>query len=273
MFATFPLHGRETKFHPHNVKRGYDTIELMLHAIDLEKLQSELGYRFHNQELLFRALVHRSFAYENPDIAVDNETLEFLGDSVLGLAISHILIERFPGYDEGELSRLRSSIVNERELAQIATCVGLGNYLLLGKGEELSGGRQKPSLLANALEALLAAVYLDGGLDFAVGLVKKMFYEYLENREEEYLLKALDKDFKTQLQEITQARLKLTPNYFLEGEEGPDHDKTFYMRVAIGSQVLAHGSGKSKKEAQQEAARKAIEQILNNSELLEQNAS
>jgi len=241
-----------------------------VHAIDLEKLQIEIGYRFNNQELLFRALVHRSYAYENPDVSIDNETLEFLGDSVLGLAVSHILLERFPDYDEGELSRLRSSIVNERELAQIATSADLGNYLLLGKGEELSGGRQKPSLLANALEALLAAVYLDGGLDFAVDLVKKMFYSYLENREEEYLLKALDKDFKTQLQEITQARLKQTPSYFLEAEEGPDHDKTFHMRVGIGDQVLARGSGRSKKEAQQEAARKALEQILGNDGLLEQ---
>lgn len=245
---------------------------LMPQAIDLEKLQKELGYQFQNQDLLFRALVHRSFSYENPDVSVDNETLEFLGDSVLGLAISHLLLELFPRYDEGGLSRLRSSIVNERELAQIATSIQLGDYLLLGRGEELSGGRQKASLLANALEALLAAVYLDGGLDSAVRLVKKMFHAYLENREE-YLLTALDKDFKTQLQEITQARLKLTPNYYLESEEGPDHNKTFYMRVAVGEHVLAHGAGKSKKEAQQEAARKAIELILSDSRLLEQNAS
>jgi ribonuclease-3 len=245
----------------------------MLQSVDLEKLQDELGYRFNNRDLLFRSLVHRSYAYENPDVVTDNETLEFLGDSVLGLAVSHILIERFPDYDEGELSRLRSSIVNERELAHIASTINLGDYLLLGKGEELSGGRQKPSLLSNALEALFAAVYLDGGLDFAVRLVKRMFSAYLENREEEYLLKALDKDFKTQLQELTQARLKLTPVYFLEAEEGPDHDKTFHMRVAVADRVLAHGSGKSKKEAQQEAARKAIELVNGNSELLEQDAS
>lgn len=237
--------------------------------IDLEKLESELEYRFQNKDLLFRALVHRSFAYENSDVAMDNETLEFLGDSVLGLAISHILLERFPEYDEGELSRLRSSIVNERELAQIASTVHLGDYLLLGKGEELSGGRKKPSLLADALEALLAAVYLDGGLECAVRMVKKMFYGYLENREEEYLLKALDKDYKTQLQELTQAKLKLTPTYFLESEAGPDHDKTFHMRVVIGDRVLSRGSGKSKKEAQQEAARKAMEQIVEGAEFLD----
>ncbi len=241
----------------------------MPQATDLGKLQDQLEYRFRNKELLLRALIHRSFAYENQDVAVDNETLEFLGDSVLGLAISHLLIEIFPDCDEGELSRLRSSIVNERELAQIALTVNLGDFLFLGKGEELSGGRQKPSLLANGLEALLAAVYLDGGLDSAIRLVKKMFHNYLEYREEDFLLKALDKDYKTQLQEITQARLRLIPTYFLEAEEGPDHDKTFFMRVAIGEMVLAHGSGKSKKEAQQEAARKAIDEIGKDSGLLE----
>ncbi len=241
----------------------------MQQTADLEKLQDALGYQFQNRDLLLRALVHRSFAYENQDVAADNETLEFLGDSVLGLAISHLLIEIFPDSDEGELSRLRSSIVNERELAQIALGVNLGDFLLLGKGEELSGGRQKASLLANGLEAVLAAVYLDGGLDSAIGLVRRIFGGYLEHREEDHLLlKALDKDYKTQLQEITQARLKLTPIYFLESEEGPDHDKTFFMRVAIGDLVLAHGFGKSKKEAQQEAARKAIAEIEKDSRLL-----
>ena len=246
----------------------------MQQTADLEKLQDALGYQFQNRDLLLRALVHRSFAYENQDVAADNETLEFLGDSVLGLAISHLLIEIFPDSDEGELSRLRSSIVNERELAQIASGVNLGDFLLLGKGEELSGGRQKASLLANGLEAVLAAVYLDGGLDSAIRIVRKVFHGYLEHREEDHLLlKALDKDYKTQLQEITQARLKLTPIYFLEAEEGPDHDKTFFMRVAIGDHVLAHGFGKSKKEAQQEAARKAIAEIEKDSGLLQLDVS
>lgn len=238
----------------------------MLQATDLEKLQNQIEYRFRNKDLLLRALIHRSFAYENQDVAADNETLEFLGDSVLGLAISHLLIEIFPDCDEGELSKLRSSIVNERELAQIASTANLGEFLLLGKGEELSGGRLKPSLLANGLEALLAAVYLDGGLDSAIQLVKKMFNYYLEYREDNFLLKALDKDYKTQLQEITQARLKVIPTYFLEAEKGPDHDKTFFMRVSIGDRVLAHGFGKSKKEAQQEAARKAIGEIEKDTE-------
>lgn len=235
---------------------------------DLEKLQEKLGHRFQNEELLLRALVHRSFAYENQEVQADNETFEFLGDSVLGLAISHLLLDLFPNCDEGELSRLRSSIVNERELAQIASGLDLGDFLLLGKGEDLSGGRQKPSLLANGLEAVLAAVYLDGGLDSVLRLVRTIFSDYLEDKEEDYLLKTLDKDYKTQLQEITQARLKLTPVYQLEAEKGPDHDKTFFMRVEIGERVLAFGFGKSKKEAQQEAARKAITKIEKDSETL-----
>ncbi len=241
----------------------------MLPTIDLEKLQETLGHTFHNQELILRALVHRSFAYENQDLRSDNETLEFLGDSVLGLAISHLLLDLFPNCDEGELSRLRSSIVNERELAQIASTLNLGDFLLLGKGEELSGGRQKPSLLANGLEAVLAAVYLDGGLEAALRLVRTIFSDYLVHKEEDYLLKTLDKDYKTQLQEITQAKLKLTPVYTLEAEKGPDHDKTFFMRVEIGDRVLAYGDGKSKKEAQQEAARKAIARIEEDSTMLE----
>lgn len=240
----------------------------MLPKTDLETLQDRLGYRFRNEELLLRALVHRSFAYENQEVCEDNETFEFLGDSVLGLAISHLLLDLFPNCDEGELSRLRSSIVNERELAQIASSLNLGDFLLLGKGEDLSGGRQKPSLLANGLEAVLAAVYLDGGLEPALSLVRTIFSDYLENQEEDYLLKTLDKDYKTQLQEITQARLKLTPVYNLEEETGPDHDKTFFMRVEIGEQVLAYGHGKSKKEAQQEAARKAIARIAKETEML-----
>jgi ribonuclease-3 len=236
----------------------------MIQAIDLEKLEDELEYRFRESKLLFRALVHRSYAYENPQQnQEDNETLEFLGDSVLGLAISHLLLERFPDYDEGELSRLRSSIVNERELAGIAIGLNLGSFLLLGKGEDMSGGRSKPSLLANTLESVLAAVYLDGGLDAAIDLVKKLFHSYLEQELREHPLRALDKDYKTQLQEITQARLKSTPTYFLEGEEGPDHHKTFHMGVGVGERILAHGSGKSKKEAQQQAAKRALETMTN----------
>lgn len=234
----------------------------MNQASHLEELQEVLGYRFKQSELLIQALVHRSFVHENPhQHQADNETFEFLGDSVLSLAVSHTLLERFPDYNEGDLSRLRSSIVNERELAKVAMDVDLGEHLLLGKGEELSGGRQKASLLADSLEALLGAIYLDGGLNACIEVVKRLFHAYLSSEQLEHPLKTLDKDYKTQLQELTQARFRLTPIYFLEAEEGPDHDKTFHVSVALEGQMLAHGSGKSKKEAQQEAARKALEDL------------
>jgi ribonuclease-3 len=234
----------------------------MNEASHLDDLQNLLQYKFRDRELLRRALVHRSFAHENPEGGgFDNETLEFLGDVVLSLAVSHLLIERFPEYKEGDLSRLRSSIVNERELSRVAQDIRLGDYLLLGKGEDLTGGRQKPSLLADSLEALLAAIYLDGGLEVTVNTVKRLFHDYLDIEQLEHPLKTLDKDYKTQLQELTQARFKVAPVYFLEAEEGPDHDKVFHMSVALSGRILACGTGKSKKEAQQEAARKALDAI------------
>jgi ribonuclease-3 len=229
-------------------------------ATHLEDLQEVLWRRFQDPRLLSRALVHRSFVHENPQQdQKDNETLEFLGDAVLGLAVSHLLWQRFPDCNEGDLSRLRSSIVNERELAKIALSLNLGEHLLLGKGEELTGGRQKASLLADSLEALLAAVYLDGGMDAAIEVVSRLFHHHLSPDKKDLPLKMLDKDYKTQLQEYTQAHSKLTPNYVLEGEEGPDHDKTFFMSVYLEGRMLARGEGKSKKEAQQSAARRALE--------------
>lgn len=225
-------------------------------------MQKAIGHFFSNEALLRRALVHRSFAHEHvEDGCLDNETFEFLGDAVLGLAVSHLLIEHFPNYNEGELSRLRSSLVNERELARIAKRLNLGNYLLLGKGEDRTGGRMKASLLSDSLEALLAAVYLDSGLEQVNRLVADLFAPYLEQTEQHDPLKTLDRDYKTQLQELTQAKFKVTPTYELESEEGPDHDKRFFMRVLLGQKVLASGSGRSKKEAQQQAAKRALESL------------
>jgi ribonuclease III len=234
----------------------------MNQATHLDELQQVLRYHFEDPHVLYQALVHRSFAHENPQFQqADNETLEFLGDAVLGLAVSHLLLERFPHLNEGDLSRLRSSIVNERELAKLALSLDLGDYLLLGKGEDLTGGRQKPSLLADTVEAVLAAIYLDGGLERAISVVERLFQAYLNMETDGGPLKTWDKDYKTQLQELTQARLKQTPEYVLETEEGPDHDKTFIVSVALDGRVLARGSGKSKKEAQQEAARQALEEL------------
>lgn len=228
-------------------------------ASRLDALQKRLHYHFLDQSLLNQALVHRSYAHENPHLEQeDNENLEFLGDAVLGLVISHLLYEGFPHYREGDLSRLRSSIVNEKELAQLAEKLQLGSCLMLGKGEELTGGRHKPSLLADTLEALLAAVFLDGGLEAVTEVVQKLFRRYLHPKAHADPLKELNKDFKTQLQELTQARFRITPTYVLETEVGPDHAKTFYVSVVLDGEVLAQGSGKSKKEAQQQAAKIAL---------------
>ena len=242
----------------------------MQQATHLDNLQFALQYRFQSPRLLLQALMHRSFINENPGCDWnDNETLEFLGDAVLGLAVSHLLWDRFPQYNEGNLSRLRSAVVNERELAVVAVELKLGDHLFLGKGEEGTGGREKPSLLADTLEALLAAVYLDGGLDAVIGVVQHLFKRYLDPKRLERPLDVLDKDYKTQLQELTQSRLKLTPVYTLQGEEGPDHEKVFHMSVAIQGHVLADGVGKSKKDAQQLAAKRAMAILLGNPDAFE----
>jgi len=223
----------------------------------LDELQRRIGYNFRDRHLLLNALLHRSYVNENPQLHLtDNERLEFLGDAALDLAISHLLIDRFPQYDEGKLSRLRAGIVNEQQLALVAEDLNLGVALHLGKGEELSGGREKPSLLANAFEAVLAAVYLDGGLEALMNMVEVHFSRFVA--EEEDLPHALDKDYKTRLQEVLQSREKTVPHYRLEAEEGPDHNKRFRVSVWLKDQLLALGSGPTKKSAQQKAAGKAL---------------
>jgi ribonuclease-3 len=226
-------------------------------GILLEGLEERLTYSFRDRHLLFNALLHRSYVNENPQLHLtDNERMEFLGDAALDLAISHLLFERFPHYNEGKLSRLRAGIVNEKQLALVAAELDLGMALHLGKGEELSGGRQKPSLLANAYEAVLAAVYLDGGLDALMKIVETHFSRFFS--EDEDLPQALDKDYKTRLQEVIQSREKTVPHYRLEAEEGPDHNKRFRVSVWLKDQLLALGSGPTKKSAQQQAASRAL---------------
>jgi ribonuclease-3 len=231
----------------------------------LDDLQERIGHRFSDRELLLNALMHRSYVNENPNLDLaDNERLEFLGDAALDLAISHLLIERFPHYNEGKLSRLRAGIVNEKQLASMAKKLALGEALRLGKGEELSGGRQKPSLLANAYEALLAAVYLDGGFHSLIHIVELQFSRFFS--EEEDLPQALDKDYKTRLQEVLQRREKTVPDYRLEAEEGPDHDKLFRVSVWLKDRLLALGSGPTKKAAQQKAAGRALRLLESDTE-------
>ncbi|SFM59974.1 ribonuclease III [Thermodesulforhabdus norvegica] len=232
------------------------------------ELEEILGYNFKNPELLEQALTHRSYAYEHnldPKNS-DNERLEFLGDAVLGLAMSHLLWHRYPHYSEGELSRLRSAVVNETELAHIARKLNVGRFLLLGKGEENTGGREKPSILADAVEAVLGAIYLDGGWESVLKVVEEHFVPLLEAFSAEDPLAEIDKDYKTKLQEWAQAQFKKTPVYRLDREEGPDHDKTFYVSVLIDTEVVGRGRGRSKKEAQQRAAQVAYKRLVQSAE-------
>jgi ribonuclease-3 len=234
-------------------------------------------HRFQHPDLLTWALTHRSLAYEtnpetSPDPRSDNEQLEFLGDAILGLAVAESLFRRFPGSREGELTRLRASLVSRRHLGEVATRIDLGDLLRLGRGEEQSGGRQKPALLANAIEAVIAALYLDGGLDAARAFIETHIIEPALP-ELNLALKAGDTfsgaigDHKSALQEHLQATGAGQPQYVLTAQSGPDHQKRFRVEVRIEdsegvSIALAESEGSTKKQAQQEAARIAIERLL-----------
>ncbi len=221
---------------------------------DLSALETNLGYAFNNRVFLEHALLHSSFVNELPDKDVENnERLEFLGDSVLSLIVSHLLMIRFPELNEGDLSKIRSNLVNEWQLSEIAQKIKLGDFIRLGKGEMLSGGQEKSSILADALEALLAAVYLDGGFNRAFDVIRLHFYGLFDGLSivEENL------DFKSRVQEIVQAIGNLSPTYNIINEAGPDHDKTFEAELVVGD-IITRGFGKSKKAAEQAAAQKAI---------------
>jgi ribonuclease III len=222
-----------------------------------EKLEKNIGYRFQDHNLLSRALCHSSFVNETADATMqDNERLEFLGDAVLNLAIGHLLMERYPDLREGDLSRMRAALVNETQLADIARRIDLGGFLKLGKGELQSNGHDKDSILADAFEALLAAVYLDGGYQKVFDLIGAHFSRPIES------VKTPEdqKDFKSRLQEMVQSTRHITPRYELVAATGPDHDKTFRTRITIGG-LQVEGEGKSKKAAEQEAARKALDTL------------
>jgi len=221
---------------------------------DYSELETVLGYRFRDRELLERALRHASWCNEQlpADRQDDNERLEFLGDAVLDLVVGHRLMTRYPQLREGELSVTRAQVVSEAGLSEVAGQLGLGTWLLLGKGEEKSGGRTKPSILADAFEAIIAAVYVDGGFDAAQDMVQRLLAQRIETVEFKGFY-----DFKTRLQETAQARLKATPTYHVVQELGPDHDKRFVVAVQIGTDEWARAVGKSKKEAEQMAAAEA----------------
>ncbi len=224
----------------------------------MQELEKRLDYQFKDINLLNVALIHRSYANErNAKGVTDNERLEFLGDAVLQLCISDFLMKRYPDYAEGRLSKLRSSLVNEKPLAELAVEFNIGDYMLLGKGEENSGGRTKQSLLSNTLEAVIAAVYLDGGLAECDRFIKRYFTPMIDNGSQ----RVLYTDYKTALQEKSQKLYKETPAYSLVEESGPDHDKTFSVEMTLAGSIKTTGSGKNKKVAEQEAARKALELI------------
>jgi ribonuclease III len=216
----------------------------------LDTLQKELGYRFKDPSLLVRALTHVSF--DRKKTHGNNEVLEFLGDAVLDLAISDLLIRRFPERTEGDLSRMRAGLVNSVVLAEKANLLSLGPLLLLGKGEERSAGRHKASILAGAFEAILGGVYQDGGYDAARILVERYFAADVVERT------LGQQDYKTRLQEISQLLFRVPPTYRLVSESGPDHEKCFLTEISVGGKVLGTGEGKSKKQAEQEAAKKAL---------------
>jgi ribonuclease III len=222
----------------------------------LGDLEKRLQYVFRRPELLSTALTHRSYVNENPQEEIqDNERLEFLGDAVLGLCVSDLLMKKHTDFDEGTLSKIRSLLVNEKPLAELAAGLGLGRCLLLGRGEDASGGRSKESLLANAFEAVIAAIYLDAGFSRTKAVLKKVMAPLLGDE----ALAAHSFDYKTALQELCQKRYKAAPVYTLLYESGPDHDKTFEVEVSAGANMKQSGRGKSKKDAQKQAAQKAWE--------------
>jgi ribonuclease-3 len=216
-------------------------------------LQKELDYQFTDAALLLRAHTHVS--HERDNGAGHNEVLEFLGDAVLDLAVSDLLMRRYPACSEGDLSKMRAALVNTTVLAEKAALLGLGPLLRMGKGEERSGGRTKPSILAGAFEALLGAVYQDGGFEAARRLVERYFADDVEEKE------LGRQDYKTRLQEISQMLFHAPPSYRVVAESGPDHDKRFVTEIAVGGKVLGMGEGKTKKQAEQQAAKKALGEL------------
>jgi ribonuclease-3 len=223
-----------------------------------ENLERDLGYSFHRRVLLLEALTHKSFHHENPSqVPAHNERLEFIGDSVLGLVIVEHLFHNKKGYTESEMAEIKSYLVRGSLLSEIALGIGLGRYLRLGKGEEETGGRNKKSLLANAMEAIFGAIYLDGGYEAARESILKLFGERI--------LSALSSgqyhNYKTDLQEESQMRFGILPEYRIIRQEGEEHRRLFTVEVVIGGRRLGRGRGKNKKEAQTAAAKEAMERL------------
>lgn len=220
----------------------------------LSEFEGLLGYRFTDLRLLQKALIHSSFAFEQPQVCKNNETLEFLGDAVLDLVVGYLLLQRFPEMREGELTKIRAALVNEGHLAMMARSIELGRFLYLGKGEEVSNGRNKSSILSCAYEAVVGAIFEDGGYDSATEFVERFFVPAIAEKIENFLIG----DAKSRLQEILQEKYNEAPQYLLDKEEGPSHQKQFTVSVVFRDAVLGSGLAGSKKEAEQKAAAAAL---------------
>ena len=221
---------------------------------ELRSLQNQINFRFSDLKLLNNALTHKSYANEKSKNLNHNERLEFLGDSVLDILVSDFLVDTYSNFAEGVLSKIRAAVVNESCLAKLAQKINLGDYLLLGKGEQISGGKNKPSILADAFEALAGAVFRDGRLDAASNIFLPLLVEEIEKTAKSWSFR----DFKSDLQEYTQNKLICIPSYKVIKETGPDHAKEFEVVVMIKKEIQGKGFGKSKKEAEQAAAKIAI---------------
>ena len=223
----------------------------------IKNLETAIGYRFKNITLLQNALTHSSYANERwHDSLKSNERLEFLGDSILGMVVAEHLYSNFPNRPEGELTRMRADMVCETSLALVANKLDLGSHLLLGHGEEQGGGRTRPSILADAVESVIAAAFLDGGFEAAESIIRRFILVEVP------VTRLHNRDYKTTLQELVQQKKNQILSYALVGESGPDHDKNFLVEVSLNGSVVGSGSGRSKKRAEQDAARVAIENLF-----------
>ncbi len=225
--------------------------------MDLHRLEHALLYRFREPELLAQALTHKSWAVEHAEASQDNERLEFLGDAVLELVTSDLLFREYADrHSEGDMTRMRASLVNESQLAALARRLDLGSYMRLGRGEQKSGGSSKPSLLSDTLEAIFGAVYLDGGFQEAFSVIEAMFSDLIATAP-----RALRQDYKSRLQELVQAKSHEVPSYCVEDVSGPDHSREYHVSLSVDGKIISHGKGRSKKEAEQQAARRALEKL------------
>ncbi|MGM0438608.1 MAG: ribonuclease III [Bacillota bacterium] len=225
---------------------------------NMDELEEILGIKFKDKSLLRRAVTHKSFPNENPKLDIkNNERMEFLGDAVLDLSMSSYLFEKFPDYPEGKLAKMKAILVSAPVLSEIAKEININKFLLLGKGEEMTGGRERDSILADSLEGIIGAIYLDQGLDAADKFIVENFKNDIE------IVKSGDhiRDYKTLLQETIQKNSNKRPEYFVEDEKGPDHNKTFIVRVEFSDRILGFGKGSSKKDAEQKAAKVALENL------------